>query len=78
VKGVNLTLDEYTFRFNRRTLMHRGKLFFRLLQNTVKIEPTTFDQMKKTYGAEEYSITIYSSQDSQENTPENLFWTRTL
>lgn len=40
-------LDEYTFRFNRRTSMHRGKLFYRLLQNAVKIEPITFDQMKK-------------------------------
>jgi transposase-like protein len=41
-------LDEFTFRFNRRTSTHRGKLFYRLLQNAVKIEPTTFDQMKKS------------------------------
>ena len=41
-------LDEYTFRFNRRTSKHRGKLFYRLLQNAVRIEPTTFDQMKKS------------------------------
>jgi transposase-like protein len=40
-------LDEFTFRFNRRTSTHRGKLFYRLLQNAVKIEPTTFDQIKK-------------------------------
>lgn len=34
-------LDEYTFRFNRRTSTHRGKLFMRLLENAVRIEPVT-------------------------------------
>jgi len=34
-------LDEYTFRFNRRTSTHRGKLFMRLLENAVKIDPVT-------------------------------------
>lgn len=38
-------LDEYTFRFNRRTSTHRGMLFMRLLQNAVRIEPTTYHQM---------------------------------
>jgi len=36
-------LDEYTFRFNRRTSSYRGKLFYRLLQNAVAIEPITYD-----------------------------------
>jgi len=36
-------LDEYTFRFNRRTSRSRGKLFYRLLQQAVAIEPTTYD-----------------------------------
>lgn len=36
-------LDEYTFRFNRRTSSYRGKLFYRLLQNAVAIEPTTYN-----------------------------------
>jgi transposase-like protein len=40
-------LDEFTFRFNRRTSTHRGKLFYRLLQNAVRIETVTFDQLKK-------------------------------
>ena len=40
-------LDEFTFRFNRRTSTHRGKLFYRLLQNAVRIELVTFDQLKK-------------------------------
>lgn len=32
-------LDEFTFRFNRRTSRHRGKLFRRLLENAVRVEP---------------------------------------
>jgi transposase-like protein len=32
-------LDEYTFRFNRRTSRSRGKLFYRLVQHAVAIEP---------------------------------------
>jgi transposase-like protein len=40
-------LDEFTFRFNRRRADHRGLLFFRLLQNAMVIEPTTYRQMVK-------------------------------
>jgi len=35
-------LDEYTFRFNRRTSQYRGKLFLRLLQNAVTLEPVGY------------------------------------
>jgi ISXO2-like transposase domain/Transposase zinc-ribbon domain len=38
-------LDEFTFRFNRRTSRSRGKLFFRLLQQAVQIAPTTYRAM---------------------------------
>jgi transposase-like protein len=34
-------LDEFTFRFNRRTSRSRGKLFYRLVQQAVSIEPVT-------------------------------------
>ena len=34
-------LDEFTFRFNRRTSRSRGKLFYRLLQQAVVIAPVT-------------------------------------
>jgi transposase-like protein len=34
-------LDEFTFRFNRRTSASRGKLFYRLAENAVRIHPTT-------------------------------------
>lgn len=39
-------LDEYTFRFNRRTSRHRGKLFYRLLQQAVMTEVVTYDKIK--------------------------------
>jgi len=32
-------LDEFTFRFNRRTSTHRGKLFYRLVQQAVQVGP---------------------------------------
>ena len=38
-------LDEFTFRFNRRTSRSRGKLFYRLLQQAVEIPPTTYREM---------------------------------
>jgi transposase-like protein len=38
-------LDEYTFRFNRRTSASRGKLFYRLIQQAVQFAPTSYDQM---------------------------------
>jgi len=34
-------LDEFTFRFNRRTSQSRGKLFYRLVQQAVAISPVT-------------------------------------
>ena len=34
-------LDEFTFRFNRRTSRSRGKLFYRLVQQAVAIRPVT-------------------------------------
>jgi transposase-like protein len=35
-------LDEFTFRFNRRTSRHRGQLFFRLAQQAVAVEPAPY------------------------------------
>jgi len=34
-------LDEFTFRFNRRTSEWRGKLFYRLIQQVVQVSPVT-------------------------------------
>jgi transposase-like protein len=38
-------LDEFTFRFNRRKSASRGKLFFRLAQQAVRMEPVPFDSL---------------------------------
>jgi len=35
-------LDEFTFRFNRRTSASRGKLFYRLLQQAVRVDPAPY------------------------------------
>jgi hypothetical protein len=38
-------LDEFTFRFNRRTWASRGELFYRLVQQAVAVEPSTHDEI---------------------------------
>jgi transposase InsO family protein len=38
-------LDEFTFRFDRRSAAHRGLLFHRLLEQAVQTEHTTTDQL---------------------------------
>lgn len=40
-------LDEFTFRFNRRTSRHRGKLFSRLLEHAVAVDPVPYAAMVK-------------------------------
>jgi len=35
-------LDEFTFRFNRRTSRSRGKLCYRLLQQAVQVDPAPY------------------------------------
>ena len=40
-------LDEFTFRFNRRTSRHRGKLFYRLLEKAVAVDPAPYAAMVK-------------------------------
>jgi len=40
-------LDEFTFRFNRRTSASRGKLFYRLAQQAVEAAPAPYDTIVK-------------------------------
>lgn len=40
-------LNEFTFRFNRRRSASRGKLFYRLAQQAVQIEPVPFAKLVK-------------------------------
>ena len=39
-------LDGFTFRFNRRTSASRGKLFYRLVQQTVMLVPAPIISLK--------------------------------
>ena len=44
-KHLDYYLDEFTFRFNRRKSMNKGKLFYRLVQQAVAIEPVPLDKI---------------------------------
>ena len=41
-KHLDDYLDEFTFRFNRRNSKSRGKLFYRLVQQAVAVDPATY------------------------------------
>jgi len=38
-------LDEFTFRFNRRKSRSRGKLFYRLVEQALNVEPSPYHSM---------------------------------
>lgn len=40
-------LDEFTFRFNRRTSASRGKLFYRLVQQALQVDPVSYHMIIK-------------------------------
>jgi transposase-like protein len=46
-KHMEYYLDEYAFRFNRKLSTHRGKLFFRLMQQSVTTLPSTYKSIKE-------------------------------
>lgn len=54
-------LDEFTFRFNRRKSRSRGKLFYRLLQQAMAVEPTPYKALvggtRAKSGTPTYSVT---------------------
>jgi hypothetical protein len=44
-KHLDYYLDEFNFRFNRRTSRNRGKLFYRLVKQVVAVEPVSYDEI---------------------------------
>ncbi len=50
-KNLPYYLDEYTFRFNRRTSRSRGKLFYRLVQQAIEIDPIFGKSLTTTYSS---------------------------
>jgi hypothetical protein len=45
LEHLDYYLDEFTFRFNRRKSASRGKLFYRLIQQAVQVEPAPFSTL---------------------------------
>jgi len=45
VEHLDDYLDEFTFRFNRRTSASRGKLFYRLAQQAVQVGPAPYESI---------------------------------
>ena len=46
-------LDEFTFRFNRRSSRYRGKLFSRMVQQALMVDPVTAAELKAPFPADE-------------------------
>jgi len=44
-KHLPYYLDEFAFRFNRKLSTYRGKLFYRLIQQSVATEPVTYNDI---------------------------------
>jgi len=49
-KHLDYYLDEFTFRFNRRTSASRGKLFYRLVQQAAQVEPHPYRTLVNPHG----------------------------
>ena len=54
-------LDEFTFRFNRRTSKSRGKLFYRLVQQALFVDPAPVSTLKGS------SLGLLSEEEKKAN-----------
>jgi transposase-like protein len=52
LEHLDYYLDEFTFRFNRRRSGSRGKLFYRLLQQAVAVEPPPYKALVRGAGGQ--------------------------
>lgn len=48
-ENLKYYLDEFTFRFNRRTSKSRGKLFYRLIEQALQIDPVPAKSLATTF-----------------------------
>lgn len=48
-KHLEFYLDEYAFRFNRKLSKHRGKIFYRLIQQAVATQALTYNEIIKKH-----------------------------
>ena len=44
-RQLDFYLDEFTFRFNRRSSRHRGLLFYRLLEQATQVDPVPYSRL---------------------------------
>lgn len=61
-KHLDYYLDEFTFRFNRRRSKSRGKLFFRLVQQAVAVEPVPLARILHPITGEVYSEVVVAGE----------------
>ena len=54
-RHLDYYLDEFTFRFNRRQSKSRGKLFYRLAQQAVQVQPAPYKQLVRGTENENYN-----------------------
>ena len=54
LKHLDAYLDEFTFRFRRRKSRSRGKLFYRLLEQAVAVEPVPYSSLVKCSAEPEF------------------------
>jgi len=54
LEHLNAYLDEFTFRFNRRKPRSRGKLFYRLLEQAVAVEPVPYKSLVMCSGDQDF------------------------
>lgn len=54
IDQLDYYLDEFTFRFNRRTARSRGLLFYRLLQQAVATDPHPYRELTTAASLDRY------------------------
>jgi transposase-like protein len=54
LEHLDAYLDEFTFRFNRRKSRSRGKLFYRLLEQAVAVEPVPYRSLVKCFAKPDF------------------------
>lgn len=54
-KHIDYYLNEFVFRFNRRTSTHRGKLFYRLVQQSIQYNPIAWETV---FQGSDYKSTV--------------------
>ena len=67
-------LDEFAFRFNRRLSSHRGKLFFRLIQQALTTSPRPYKEIVKIKSKKAHQGNLLSKLIEDLNTDNKRVW----